>query len=216
MNLIFDVGKVLVDLDYDRAFKKLGEYLNPLTAMLIWAKKDEFMKEMQGEIDLLETGRMTMAQFFSRLKGRVGLKLEQDQFEEIWCSALQPNGDMLMLLADLCPNVPCYCASNTNATHAEYMLAECPQLLELNGTAFSHELGVKKPAPEFFRAMCERFGVTPGECIFIDDRQANVDAAVECGMAGIVFDGIEGLRAALKERGIDLPGSAPAGPAEPL
>jgi putative hydrolase of the HAD superfamily len=202
MNLIFDVGGVLIDLDYDRAFKQLGEYLNPLTAMLIWAKKDEFMQEMQGEIDLLETGKMNMTQFFSRLKGRIGLKLAQEQFEEIWNSALQPNDEMLAFAGELCTHVPCYCASNTNETHAAYMLTQCPQLGQFKGMAFSHELGVKKPTAEFFQGLCARFGVEPSTCVFIDDRDGNVDAAVASGMAGIHFQGLAGLRTALGERGV--------------
>jgi putative hydrolase of the HAD superfamily len=207
MNLIFDVGNVLIDLNFDRAFRKLGEYLNPLTAMLLWAKKDEFMKEMQGEITLLETGRMTMPQFFSRLKGRIGLKLEQEQFEEIWCSALQPNEEMLAFAADLCTRVPCYCASNTNETHARFIREQCLHTGQFKGMAFSHELGCKKPEEEFFQAMCAQFKVEPSACTFIDDRAGNVAAAVACGMAGIEFQGIAALRATLRERGIAVDGS---------
>ena len=52
-NILFDIGNVLIKLEQERAFKKLAKYMNPLTAMLIWAKKDEFMKDIQREQNLL-------------------------------------------------------------------------------------------------------------------------------------------------------------------
>jgi len=52
---------------------------------------------------------------------------------------------------------------------------------------FSGEEGVQKPDPEIFRRALARLGAAPGEAVFVDDVEANVEAARGMGMAGIHF-----------------------------
>jgi FMN phosphatase YigB (HAD superfamily) len=42
-----------------------------------------------------------------------------------------------------------------------------------------------KPDPKIFSAARERFGLVPGQTVFIDDMKGNVDGAVACGWLGI-------------------------------
>merc|ERR1712014_91218 len=35
-----------------------------------------------------------------------------------------------------------------------------------------------KPSTEIYEYFCKQSGLTPGECVFIDDKQPNVDAAL--------------------------------------
>ena len=53
----------------------------------------------------------------------------------------------------------------------------------------SAEVGLVKPQPEIFRLACERFGISAGESIFIDDTPANAEAAYYVGMRAVVFHG---------------------------
>ena len=46
-----------------------------------------------------------------------------------------------------------------------------------------------KPQPEIFRLACERFGISAGESVFIDDTPANAEAAYYVGMRAVVFHG---------------------------
>jgi HAD superfamily hydrolase (TIGR01509 family) len=46
--------------------------------------------------------------------------------------------------------------------------------------------GVRKPHPEAYLIAARELGVAPGECLFVDDRQKNVDAAIAVGMRGLV------------------------------
>ena len=55
-----------------------------------------------------------------------------------------------------------------------------------------------KPDPRLFRVLLERYGLKAEECTFIDDNEANVQAAQALGMEGIVFHGAEDLREQLK------------------
>lgn len=70
-------------------------------------------------------------------------------------------------------------------------------------TFFSCDTGVRKPAPEAYLGACQRLGVAPGACLFIDDREVNCEAARAVGMHALRFDGdVPRLRASLRELGV--------------
>ena len=50
----------------------------------------------------------------------------------------------------------------------------------------SAEVGMAKPDPAIFRLAVDRLGLTPTECVFVDDWEQNVEAAREVGMRGVV------------------------------
>jgi putative hydrolase of the HAD superfamily len=49
----------------------------------------------------------------------------------------------------------------------------------------SSKLGVRKPEPAFYALACERLGVEPDECVFLDDLGVNLKPARELGMTTI-------------------------------
>ena len=59
-----------------------------------------------------------------------------------------------------------------------------------------------KPDPAIYRLALDRFGLSPQEAIFIDDREDNVRAAEALGIAGHHFHGAEPLRTELERRGL--------------
>jgi len=59
-----------------------------------------------------------------------------------------------------------------------------------------------KPDPLIYLTLCERFGLTPEECLFIDDNQDNVRGAEVIGMQGHVFTTAARLEAELADRGV--------------
>lgn len=200
--ILFDLGNVLLYFDPGKALKEMAKHLNPLTALLLAAKKNEFMKELRGEADLLETGRMTIEQFFSRLKGKIGLNLEFEQFKVIWNDIFSPNHEVLALARDLSMRHPCYILSNTNEPHFKFVLERYPELAFAKGHAVSYELGVLKPAREFFDKALAHLGLQAGECVFIDDLPENVEGAKQAGIAAIPFVNAGQLKADLSVLGI--------------
>jgi epoxide hydrolase-like predicted phosphatase len=52
---------------------------------------------------------------------------------------------------------------------------------------YSHEEGVMKPEPRFYRLVCERLGVAPADTVFLDDVQTCVDGALAVGMKAVRF-----------------------------
>jgi putative hydrolase of the HAD superfamily len=49
----------------------------------------------------------------------------------------------------------------------------------------SGEVGMRKPEPRIYRHTCADLGLTPAECVFVDDLVHNVAAAVDVGMVGV-------------------------------
>ncbi|MBD0669573.1 HAD family hydrolase [Streptomyces sp. CBMA156] len=58
-------------------------------------------------------------------------------------------------------------------------------------------VGSAKPDRRIYEIAAERAGASPERCLFVDDRQENVDAAVALGMTGVRYRGPEDLRRAL-------------------
>jgi putative hydrolase of the HAD superfamily len=49
----------------------------------------------------------------------------------------------------------------------------------------SSKVGCRKPEPQFYDIACERVGVTPDECVFLDDLGINLKPAAAMGMTTI-------------------------------
>lgn len=73
---------------------------------------------------------------------------------------------------------------------------------------------VAKPDPAIYERAAARAGVPMNRCLFVDDRQENVDAAVALGMTGVLFrepaDLYEPLSAVLENAGRGEEQGAPA------
>jgi len=68
----------------------------------------------------------------------------------------------------------------------------------------SGEERVAKPDPRIFEIVAERSGLAPGDCVFVDDKPENVEAARAAGLDGVVFVDDGSLREELRERGLPV------------
>jgi FMN phosphatase YigB (HAD superfamily) len=69
-------------------------------------------------------------------------------------------------------------------------------------------LGARKPGPEIYRRALDVTQRDPAECLFIDDREGNLESARQLGMHAIQFRDGEQLRNDLSELGIICQASA--------
>ena len=67
-----------------------------------------------------------------------------------------------------------------------------------------------KPDPRIFHLLVERTGVVPQRTVFIDDSQANAQAAAGCGFHAIRFTDADDLRARLADLGLVAAQPVPA------
>jgi epoxide hydrolase-like predicted phosphatase len=66
---------------------------------------------------------------------------------------------------------------------AGYPREDFPELFD--AVVISGEVGMRKPEPQIFRHAAQELGLPPEVCVFIDDVEANVSAAISCGMTGV-------------------------------
>ena len=71
-------------------------------------------------------------------------------------------------------------------------------LKELDGGFFSCNVHMIKPHADIFAKLCADYILKAEECVFIDDRPANVEAAKQCGFEGLVFKNYASAHAQLR------------------
>jgi HAD superfamily hydrolase (TIGR01509 family) len=79
-----------------------------------------------------------------------------------------------------------------------------PFLDRFHGIVVSAHEQLLKPDRRIYALLCERHGLTPRDCIFIDDNLHNVEGAQAFGMQGHYFQTAGALRAELKRQGLPL------------
>lgn len=66
---------------------------------------------------------------------------------------------------------------------------------------WSYQVRMAKPDPAIYRLLLDRLGTLPEETLFLDDKQANIDAAHALGINALLFTNIDQLRADLSSNG---------------
>ena len=98
--------------------------------------------------------------------------------------------------------VPQYGLSNISHETLEQTLAMSPAFRRLAGVVASGLEGVMKPDPAIFALCCDRFGLAPGDFLFVDDSATNIAAAEALGFDVHHFTDPAGLAPALERRGL--------------
>jgi epoxide hydrolase-like predicted phosphatase len=76
------------------------------------------------------------------------------------------------------------CLLSNSWGHNDYPREVFPELFD--AWVISAEVGMRKPEERIFLLATRKLGLPPEQCVFIDDIQANVDAATALGMAGVL------------------------------
>ena len=187
--IIFDLGNVLIKVRFDRMLINQVKEQMGRTA-------HEVMEAAYND-DLFQkfcTGKMTQELFHKSINKRFNLELSYDQFIDKWCDIFEPIQGMAELLSDLRKKYTIGLLSDTDPIHWEYVLNAYPFLQSIANPTLSFEAGYMKPDPEIYRIAAENVRHHPGECLFIDDRQINVDGARAMGMRAVQFIDIIALK----------------------
>jgi 2-haloacid dehalogenase len=98
--------------------------------------------------------------------------------------------------------VRCYALTNMEAETYPLRLERFRFLGWFDGTVVSGREGVAKPEPEIFLRLLDRFDLTSGTTLMIDDTEENLDAASGLGMQTVLFRSSGELRQQLEATGI--------------
>lgn len=177
-NIVFDFGNVLVKFDVYRILDICSGY------------HTEHLKEIiLHDIDGFDRGNYTNEAYRDKCLELASNDEKQaiydyfdswfkvleniDEVQE-WAKALKEEGYKLYLLSNA-PDV------------FEENLELYPILKKFDGLLFSAPIQMIKPHHDIYEYFIQKFHLKKEECIFIDDKQINVDAAIEVGIPAIVF-----------------------------
>ena len=181
-NILFDLGNVMVYLDYARILKELSAFMPESDGVAL----EQRIRGMVEEQVAFESGRMTGEEFFEMFLRKTGLELSYRHFKIIWANLFRPIYPMFRLADYLSRHFKIYYFSSTNELHVPAVYDLYPELRVHSGAALSHELGVMKPKREFFTRAFARLKIDPHHSVFFDDLPANVEGASLCGLDAYV------------------------------
>lgn len=184
MNIVFDFGCVLVDLDKQRCVDAFKAICAGDVAVYV----DECRQE-----DLfhdLETGAISVGAFCDEVRRRApGCHASDTQICEAWNALLTgiPRRRIERLI-ELRKHHHLFLLSNTNAIHwtkavADYFPYDGKNIGDYFERVFlSYEMHMVKPSPDIFVAMLRQAGIEAADTLFIDDSPANCNAAETLGI----------------------------------
>lgn len=189
--IIFDLGGVLVHLDWDKACTPLTRYSNHTY--------DEVMKEIENGpiVELSMLGHLTPKEFHQAISGKLGIDMEYEPFTNLWNSTLSLDEEMASYVEELARDHTLVVASNTDGIHFPHCLKRFGVLKSFDRYFLSNEMRLLKPDPAYFHHVLYELWASPANCIFIDDRVDNVRSARNIGINGLVFESIDKLKADL-------------------
>ena len=204
--VIFDYGMVLTGPPDAKAHAELvritGLPADKLDA-LYWADRPAF-----------DAGMLTGEAYWRGVLLKAGLTLGPSAVAELilWDARMWMGQDPQMLAwqgALKARGILTAILSNMGDTVLEAMMRELDWLGRFDVQVWSYQLHLVKPDPAIYRFTLEKLGVGPEETLFIDDREANVHAAMALGIKALVFTSVEQLRADLIAQGWDKDLSLP-------
>jgi FMN phosphatase YigB (HAD superfamily) len=190
-NIIFDLGAVILNIDYQltiKAFQELG-------AGDFDKVYNQFVQT--GLFDDLETGRIEPKVFRDRIREQFQSDWGDQQIDDAWNSLLLDlPQERIDLLHRLSKDYRLFLLSNTNAIHYEQYCANLmrehgiPNLDPLFEQVFlSHEIHQRKPDRAAYQYVLDAANLIPSETIFIDDIEKNAKAAEAVGIKGVFLEG---------------------------
>jgi putative hydrolase of the HAD superfamily len=138
-----------------------------------------------------------------RVSSALGLNVSFENFQEMWSSIFLPETIVPeSMLAGLHKNYRLLLLSNTDSIHFHWVRARYAILRHFDGFLLSFELGLRKPEPAIYQEAISRASVGPAEIFFTDDRQDNVEGALQAGIDAVQFESLEKLQRDLEFRGV--------------
>jgi putative hydrolase of the HAD superfamily len=191
--LLFDLGGVVLEMDFDRVFHTWGERApcDPEALRRRFRFDDAYEQHERGELDA--------AGYFASLRRSLRLRLSDEDFIAGWSDLyVGPVAGMVAVLAAASERLPLYAFTNSNPTHQTLWATRyAPELSVFRSIFVSSELGLRKPDPRAFSEVARRAGFPASAFIFFDDTLENVMGARRAGMQAVHVQSTDDVRVAL-------------------
>jgi|SRR5688572_9288040 glucose-1-phosphatase len=179
--LLFDLGGVIIDVDFNRALERwaLHARCDPAALRARFTQDTHYQRHERGEIDA--------AAYFASLRTSLGIAITDEHFQDGWKALLgREIPGMGAVLERAARKLPLYLFTNSNAAHEAIWSRQHSRVLSLFRRVFvSSALGMRKPDPAAFRAVAAATGVAPDRIAFFDDSLENVEGARVAGLRAV-------------------------------
>jgi FMN phosphatase YigB (HAD superfamily) len=174
--LLFDLGRVVINIDFDRALACWAGHAGCEPAHLSgrFSPDDAYKRHERGEL--------SDAEYFTSLRASLGIDVSDAQFLEGWNAIFageMPN--IAPLLARAARRLPLYAFSNTNRAHEAHFTQH-----------FASVLG----------HLVKEIGVPAQRIVFFDDVMENIEGALARGLVAVHVTSTRDVAEALEALGI--------------
>jgi FMN phosphatase YigB (HAD superfamily) len=181
--IIFDLGGVLIDLDYSKTTKEFEDLgVSNFSDLYSQANQTELFSDF-------ETGKISSQRFINELLNYLPNGISANKVVKAWNAMILGVPQIrLDLLIKLKERFPIFLLSNTNELHVPVVRREWNRITDLpmehffNKIYFSHELGMRKPDKGIFNEVCKREGLIPESTLFVDDSLQHIVGAKNAGL----------------------------------
>ncbi|MDG1476659.1 MAG: HAD family phosphatase [Vicingaceae bacterium] len=183
-NIIFDLGGVLLNLDFNltqQAFVELG----------VTDFKGYYNKAKQvGLFDDFEIGKISEAEFCAQIKVVSGIDKSNEDLITAWNAMLLNFPDVRKeLLLRLKDDFSIVLLSNTNETHVRSFLKTVKKDIDetslsplFKNVYYSNEIGFRKPNANVFQFVLDQNNFKAEETLFLDDSIQHLEGAKQLGI----------------------------------
>ena len=182
--LLFDLGNVLIDIDFYRCARLWADRSGvPAGTLASRFRIDEAYRAF-------ECGRMPPSAYYESLRRQLGIDLRDDEMRMGWQAVIRDEKPGIRdCLHTLACQYPLYVLTNTNAEHESVWEEAHQTLLSLFQEIFvSSRMGCRKPDVATYQKVAHTIGLPCSRILFFDDAEENVRGAVKAGMQAIRVD----------------------------
>jgi putative hydrolase of the HAD superfamily len=195
--LLFDVGGVILTNGWDTPARKRA-------AEEFGLDYPEFQTRHEMLKTAFETGRLSLDSYVRKAVFHRTRSFSPADFKAFMFAQSELLGNTLEWLRALAASEKyrLFTLNNESRELQEYRVRKFGLHSVFRAFFTSCYLGQAKPDEEIYLNALGIAGCERHEAIFIDDRSLNVEPAEALGLNAILFEGLDSLRANLKERGI--------------
>ncbi len=196
--IIFDLGNVLIDWNPAYVYRTIFETEEEVKHFLDHVCSPEWNEAQDGGRSLQEATDILIAEFPEQ---EANIRAYYGRYEEMLGGPLPGSVEILRGLKES-KNYRLLALTNWSAETFPVALRKFDFLGWFDGIVVSGVEKNRKPFPDFYQLLLDRYEVKAEEALFIDDNFRNILAAREMGIESIHFTSPEELDRALKEKEI--------------
>ena len=193
--VVFDLGRVLVHIDFDAFPRSLG--IDPKQAH----RSD---KEAVEQLVLqYERGQLTTDCFLDLLNEVFEHRYSKEQLLTAWNAIIgKENTSMLPIVDAIQPRYETAILSNTSPSHFQKAFETTSIIKKFSKRFLSYEMGAMKPSFTVYRRLVKDLPAEASSILFIDDVPENIESAQKYGIVAILYEGVDKLEKDLQKIGI--------------